>query len=131
MKLTHLRKADTKHIIGPSGVRAVLERVSTLADSPKWTATIAIGGIKASNIQRVVFQSKSAFRALDGVAVVSAIIAAEAPSSAAGELRVLLQTPPAFCVPSPIKDYSSDPISLISKVPSIAKRVAETGPLSQ
>ena len=124
-------KTDTKQIIGPSGVRTILERLSTLSDLPKRAATVAIGGINTSNVQRVMFQSKAAYRALDGVAVVSAIVAAKSPNHAASELRSLLRRPPAFYREAEAGLYSKDTASMISQVTPIAKRVIESGPLSQ
>jgi thiamine-phosphate diphosphorylase/hydroxyethylthiazole kinase len=54
--------------------------------------TVCIGGINASNVQRVLFQTGSSTGgpSLNGVAVVSAIIAADDPSKAAQDLKSLI-----------------------------------------
>ena len=56
--------------------------------------TVAIGGINAGNAQRVIFQSKSLSKGLDGVAVVSALMSAEDPGAAATALRRSIQEVP-------------------------------------
>ena len=62
----------------------------------KRAPTVAIGGINAQNIQLVKFKSEASPRRLDGVAVVSAIIAAPDPKIAAQELRSLGAKPPSY-----------------------------------
>ena len=68
-------------IIGVQGTRAILQDLATIEPQVK---TVAIGGINASNVQRVLFQSRATAKGLDGVAVVSGIIGAEDPKAAAG-----------------------------------------------
>lgn len=87
--------------------------------------TVAIGGINESNVQRVIFQSKTTSKGLDGVAVVSAIIASTEPQEAARKLRALL-TEPAF---SESKSTEGGLEGLLAKVPVIVKAVEEEGPL--
>ena len=90
-------------------------------------ATIAIGGINAANVQRVMFQSKATFKGLDGVAVVSAIIAAKDPKRAATELRQLVGTPP----PSVVKNVrkSKTVHELLEKIPNIVRQLGRVTPL--
>ena len=78
-----------------------------------------------------MFQSKAPFRALDGVAVVSAIMSADDPKKAAGDLCSLLQRPPAFVVDRKGESLIEDPQELVANVSQISKRVIQTGPLSQ
>lgn len=53
--------------------------------------TVCIGGINATNITQVMFRGRGARKAVDGVAVVSAIVAADDPESAARSLRQLVR----------------------------------------
>jgi thiamine-phosphate diphosphorylase/hydroxyethylthiazole kinase len=50
------------------------------------TPTVCIGGVNASNTDAVLAQSASLHKALDGVAVVSAIIAAPDPAAVSRDL---------------------------------------------
>jgi hypothetical protein len=84
--LTEIRKTNTKSIIGPSGTREILASIS---DVP----AVAIGGINLANVQKVIQQSRTSHRALNGVAVVSAIMAAENPETAAQDFTKLIRNP--------------------------------------
>ncbi|KAL8722278.1 MAG: hypothetical protein Q9181_007523, partial [Wetmoreana brouardii] len=86
-------KEDTKSIIGTTGVREILGSIPSLG---KQVSTVAIGGINANNIQRVLFKTQATVNKLDGVAVVSAIIAADDAKAAAQELRELAAEPSGF-----------------------------------
>lgn len=120
-------KTDTKNVLGISGVRAILERLSALADSNKKVATVAIGGINASNVQRVLFQSRATFKGLDGVAVVSGIIGATEPDKATRELRNLMAKPPPFY--TMVNSKGNNPMELVCKIPAIVKKLGEKGVL--
>lgn len=75
-------KKDTKSIIGPSGVRTILKAMVEAGHGA--VPTVCIGGINNDNAAKVLAQSSAApAKSLDGVAVVSAIIAAEDPAEAA------------------------------------------------
>ncbi|KAL9582671.1 MAG: hypothetical protein Q9212_003155 [Teloschistes hypoglaucus] len=87
-------KDDTKTILGPTGVRDILQGISNLES--KKVPTIAIGGINAKNVQRIMFKSQAESKRLDGVAVVSAIVAADDAKAAAQELRELVNKSPDF-----------------------------------
>lgn len=90
-------------------------------------ATVAIGGINASNLQRVMYQSKTTFKGLDGVAVVSAIIGAKDPRAVASELRRLVRTPPAF-----VNTHGSKAAvvkDLLAAVPDTVKKLGQSAPL--
>lgn len=78
-------KKDTKSILGPAGVKSILVAM----DSAGYGAvpTVCIGGVNTGNTATVLRQSSAAPRkSLDGVAVVSAIIAAEDPAAASRDL---------------------------------------------
>ena len=92
--LTPYRKKDTKNIIGTAGSRAIHEKLATLRKIS--IPTVAIGGLNASNIQRVMFQGSAPFPQLSGVAVVSAIMTAVDPKREADKLLRLVRLPPKF-----------------------------------
>ncbi|KAG6012671.1 hypothetical protein E4U54_007366, partial [Claviceps lovelessii] len=77
-------KKDTKSIIGPSGVRDILDALHEAGYSS--TPTVCIGGVNASNTATVLSQSASPHKSLDGIAVVSAVIAADDPAAASRDL---------------------------------------------
>jgi thiamine-phosphate diphosphorylase / hydroxyethylthiazole kinase len=107
-----------------------LDHISAI-ETPKRVSTVAIGGINASNIQRVLYQSRGTFRSLDGVAVVSAIMGAKNPTESALQLRSLLKEPPKFHVELKSEDKFREVPQLLAKVPSIVRNLRELGPLSQ
>ncbi|CCT66192.1 related to thiamine-phosphate diphosphorylase / hydroxyethylthiazole kinase [Fusarium fujikuroi] len=100
-------KKDTKSIIGPSGVRDIL---SALYDAGYGSVpTVCIGGINASNTAPVLAAAGSPSKSLDGVAVVSALIAAPEPATAARDLLGKV---------------------IVAKIPEVIKAVADKTPLS-
>ncbi|KAK3322384.1 Hydroxyethylthiazole kinase family-domain-containing protein [Apodospora peruviana] len=84
-------KTNTKNIIGPEGVRDILQELESL---PK-VYTVCIGGINESNVLDVISKSSSPSEHVDGVAVVSAIMAAPDPQAAAQRFITLLGHPSA------------------------------------
>jgi len=90
---------------------------------------VAIGGINSTNIQRVLYQTKAAFRALDGVAVISAIVGAQDPKQAAAELRTLIRTPPAFATLTNPGKRPREVQQLLDSVPAIVKKLGQETPL--
>ena len=93
-------------------------------------ATVAIGGINSSNIQRVLFQSKFGSKSLNGVAAVSCIMAAEDPEGSARELRRLWKEMPPFYTSPRGEKHARDVDLIIAGVPDIVKRVGQVGVLS-
>ncbi|KAL6869357.1 thiamine biosynthetic bifunctional enzyme [Amphichorda felina] len=100
-------KKDTKSILGPAGVSTILSSLAAHghADLP----TVCIGGVNASNTPLVLAQSAAPAKTLDGVAVVSAIVAAPDPAAAARDLLAKV---------------------VAAKVPDVVRAVANKGPLS-
>lgn len=93
--------------------------------------TVCIGGINASTIQRVLYQSSHPTKSLDGVAVVSAIIAAKDPKKASEELLTLVKTPPPFAAESLAnRDKVQTTGEIVKQVSLIIKAVGEKNPLS-
>lgn len=117
-------KENTKSIIGTAGVRNILQRVHGISPDIK---TVAIGGINASNVQRVIFQAKSPKKGLDGVAVVSDIMAAQDPKAAAIKLKGLIAHVPGSMSPEAVKNKSIE--SLLRQVPDLVKDLGTTSPL--
>ncbi|KAK0127421.1 hypothetical protein ONS96_006962 [Cadophora gregata f. sp. sojae] len=121
-------KTNTKDIIGTAGTKSIL---SAIADVGNEVRTVSIGGINKSTLQRVLYQSSSPTKSLDGVAVVSAIIAAKEPKKAAAELLELFKTPPPFAAASLVSTAKCTSASeLISQVPRVIRDVGEKTPLS-
>ncbi|KAF2225129.1 Hydroxyethylthiazole kinase family-domain-containing protein [Elsinoe ampelina] len=119
-------KENTKSIIGTAGTQAILAAIEDLSPPVR---TVCIGGINASNLQRVIYQSTTAKGTrLSGVAVVSAIIAATDPASTSRELRSLIDSSPAF-VHSASTPASLTDFSITSAVPTIIARMANAKPL--
>ncbi|KAA8650433.1 hypothetical protein EYZ11_011374 [Aspergillus tanneri] len=118
-------KTNTRSILGTAGTRAILDALSTSGRSVR---TVSIGGINLSNVQRVLYQSKSQNKGLDGVAIVSAIMAADDPKAAAEAFVQHIATPPRFVrslVPPPIRDV----LALVEDVPRIVHKVVQGNPL--
>ncbi|KHN99506.1 Hydroxyethylthiazole kinase [Metarhizium album ARSEF 1941] len=86
----HTSKKDTKSIIGPSGVAGILAALHAAGYSS--TPTVCIGGINASNASAVLAGSASPHKALHGIAVVSAIVAADDPAAVSRDLLAKVVT---------------------------------------
>ncbi|KAM3416749.1 hydroxyethylthiazole kinase [Cercospora zeina] len=117
-------KENTKSIIGTAGLQLIL---ASLAEKALDVKTVCIGGVNASNVQRVLYQTASAHKQLDGVAVVSAIVAADNARQAAAHLRELVRKPPPFA-PSMSKASLSRQ-DIIVKAPELISRMAGKKPL--
>ncbi|KAK1240671.1 hypothetical protein MKX07_006104 [Trichoderma sp. CBMAI-0711] len=103
-------KKDTKSIIGPSGIRSILQALSSSSAGHASIPTVCIGGINARNATAVLLESSAApQKSLDGIAVVSALVAADDPAAAARDLLAKVVT---------------------GRVPDVLRAVAETTPLS-
>ncbi|KAI0480661.1 TMP-TENI-domain-containing protein [Xylariaceae sp. FL0804] len=127
-------KENTKSIIGVDGVQRLLRHIASLGSDVR---TVCIGGINASNAARVAWQSavppgpSPGRKALDGVAVVSAVMAAADPAAAAAGLLRALRAPPAFARAAPTEAQRvRTPDELLAAVPDVVRAVAETRPLS-
>jgi thiamine-phosphate diphosphorylase / hydroxyethylthiazole kinase len=87
-------KTNSKSIIGTAGTRTILEGLAHGGHAA--IRTVCIGGINHSNVQRVLYQSTAPEKQLDGVAVVSAIVAAEDPKRASKRFQELISASPPF-----------------------------------
>ncbi|MCJ1449626.1 MAG: hypothetical protein MMC23_010148 [Stictis urceolatum] len=121
-------KKDATNIIGIPGCRNILDYLSTTVPRFK-IATVAIGGINASNIQRVLYLCTTPLKTLDGVAVVSALVGSHDPSIAAKHLRNLARKPYPSRAVSQSEAACQDVHEILQVIPRITKRLADTGPL--
>ncbi|KAJ0135249.1 putative thiamine biosynthetic bifunctional enzyme, partial [Colletotrichum tanaceti] len=130
-----------------AGLRAILSGLASAGHLPR-VKTVCIGGIKPSNIQRVLYQSapeSPTAPPLDGVALVSAIVAAPDPELESRRLLELVKTSPSYrqIVSSSSSSSSSasataaaagtslrDVTEILARVPAVIKAVASTSPLS-
>jgi thiamine-phosphate diphosphorylase/hydroxyethylthiazole kinase len=113
-------KENSKHIIGPSGVRDIL--AALVKDNHQEIGTVCIGGINSSNLQRVLFQCASPSKALDGAALVSAIMAAQDPRAASSRLRDLVQSP------APFSSRNDPAITQAKKLPAVSSELLQLIP---
>ncbi|KAF2156730.1 Hydroxyethylthiazole kinase [Myriangium duriaei CBS 260.36] len=120
-------KENTKFIIGTAGLQHILQTVHQI--SPHMP-TVCIGGINKANLQRVIYQSATpdGSKSIDGVAIVSAIMAAQDPKEATTNLLRLVKSPPPF-VHSQLELSNLNRGSILAVVPTIIKRMAATKPL--
>lgn len=107
-------KKNTKEIIGVNGIRKILRYLDEADEKSKNVKTVCIGGVNASNVQRIIHQlyaphsPSSKPKTVDGVAVVSAIVGAKDPKEASSHLQQLIKSSPPF-------SNSSDPIFWLEK----------------
>lgn len=102
--------------------------LNCVAKSPRQVGAVAIGGINLANAQRVIYQSQGTTKGLDGIAVVSAIIAAESPREAADSfITNICQNPPFATIPS--KPRVDEDKVLLDSVDHIVRKVATENPL--
>lgn len=118
-------KTNTKHILGTASTQAILDAIS---DSSRNVGTVAIGGIKLSNVQRVIYQSKAPRKGLDGVAIVSAIMAADDPRAAAEEFVKRINNPPSFAW-EPKAPRANEAAALAEEVAQIVQKMVKAHPL--
>jgi thiamine-phosphate diphosphorylase/hydroxyethylthiazole kinase len=133
-------KKNTKDIIGVNGIRKILSTLGNGNEASQKIKTVCIGGVNASNLQRVIYQlcapspTSPQPKTIDGVAVVSAIVGAENPQEASSHLQRLIKSPPPF-------SKSSDPVfwmeknedemtSLLAASAKATKAVHDKSPLS-
>ena len=116
-------KTNTKSVLGTAGTQTVLDAISDAT-----VGTVSIGGINHANVQRVIYQSQSPKKGLDGVAIVSAIMAADDPKAAAEELSKLIKSPPLFAL-TPISPRTNEAEALLHEVPQIVRKMVEAHPL--
>jgi thiamine-phosphate diphosphorylase / hydroxyethylthiazole kinase len=88
---------STKRLTAPlCGIKGLRQILKSVANYP--VKTVAIGGLNASNVGRVRYQSsvRETRVSIDGVAVVSALMSADSPRKAASQLKQAFQDTPIF-----------------------------------
>ncbi|CAR30982.1 ZYRO0E07216p [Zygosaccharomyces rouxii] len=87
---TNTKKNAKKSPMGPRGVARILDALEN--NNVDWCRTVAIGGLHPDNISRVLYQcnSLSGQRSIDGISVVSDIMAAKDAGAATKNLRDIL-----------------------------------------
>lgn len=85
---------DVKNVCGPLGVRSMLRVLSTHGPAIK---SVAIGGINEGNAGAVRYFCLTPRKGIDGVAVVSCIMAAKNPETAVAKLADSWNLVPAWC----------------------------------
>lgn len=133
-------KKNTKEIIGVNGIRKILSYLDEADDKSKKIKTVCIGGVNASNVQRVVHQLHaprsplSKPKAIDGAAIVSAIVGTKDPKEASSHLLHLVKSSPPFSkVSDPVfwLEKNEDEIkALISTTDKATAAVHTKSPLS-
>ncbi|KAF2788067.1 TMP-TENI-domain-containing protein [Melanomma pulvis-pyrius CBS 109.77] len=131
-------KKNTKDIIGINGIRKILYYLGHQAgEASQSIKTVCIGGINASNLKlvhhRLYAPSSNSERpkTIDGVAIVSAIIAAKDVREATANLKSLPPALPPFEVDTADAVKSSEEEKLLAAaIPRIIRAVHEKGPLS-
>ena len=115
-------KTNIKSIIGTRGLQEILKTCQT--GTKHKVGCVAIGSIKSFNVQRVIHQGAYEGNYINGVAVVSAIIAAANPQRSAEELRTLVDSAKnsffVTCPPdiSPVAEVSK----LLRDIPAIIRK---------
>jgi thiamine-phosphate diphosphorylase/hydroxyethylthiazole kinase len=127
-------KKNTKEIIGINGIRSILQALDVASEAATAIPTVCIGGVNASNVQRVLYQlhapsTENLPKTINGVAVVSAIIGAESPKDAASHLSRLISSPAPFAF-APTSSGSVSLPTLIRSLSSLVKSVHTASPLS-
>lgn len=134
-------KKNTKDIIGIIGSRKILRYLDTANEPSKKIKTVCIGGINASNLQRIMHQlhapsdASTPPKSIDGAAIVSAIIGALDPLAATSHLSQLLKTPPPFKAKSMeprswLENNDNEVSWLLSSADKATSNVREKSPLS-
>lgn len=126
-------KKNTKDIIGINGIRKILHYLDQENDPSRNIKTVCIGGVNGSNIrlihQRLYAPSSVSQKpkTIDGVAVVSAIIAAKQVQTATEYLRLLISESIHSIAPAP---ESPDMPSLFQIATEATRAVHNKSPLS-
>lgn len=126
---TNTKKNPKKLPMGPSGVARILDTLQER--DAHWCRTVAIGGLHPNNIERVLYQCNSldGQRSIDGISVVSDIMAAEDARSAAKNLRLLLGRGRYSFVDFPLSNSTTGQKTLLHDTSLLIAQIAEARPL--
>lgn len=121
--LTGNSKTNTKNILGPKGVRGILEE---LENTCYWIPGVCIGGINSTNAASIIAEAGGFDEMLQGIAVVSDIMGADDPEAAAYRLKNIIKSQATPILGHPVL---SNPVDW-QVWGAIIKAVHETTPLS-
>lgn len=99
---------------GPIGIRKMLSVLGQHNSKHDQIRCVAIGGVNHSNASKVMFQCRVGDQGLDGVAVVSCIMALPDAGKATASLDTILREPPKWSVSSST-ELTSDVMALVSQ----------------
>ncbi|OAA69435.1 thiamine-phosphate pyrophosphorylase [Cordyceps fumosorosea ARSEF 2679] len=120
-------KKDTKSIIGPAGVRAILTAMAAYGHGG--VPTVCIGGVNTSNATSVLAQASSPSKSLEGIAVVSAVVAAADPAAAASQLAGAVATAAIPVVV--VQNFAANVALAVGASPIMSNYAAEAADLAQ
>ncbi|KAJ1718547.1 thiamine biosynthetic bifunctional enzyme [Coemansia erecta] len=129
---TKTKSVRRDELTGPRGVRAIWE-AALQAEGPVPARAVAIGGIGPSNAAHVLGYSRSMVlpgtqaRALDGLAVVSAIMAAASPRAAAAQLAGQIRHAADVAWPALLRDPGSSSAEIVSAIADVFSSVRAPG----
>lgn len=125
---TATKKNPKKSPMGPQGVIEILNSLES--NNANWCRTVAIGGLHPVNLERVLFQctSSNGKRSVDGICVVSDIMASENAGAAAKILRGLIDKSTFQFVNLQL---NKDSLLNSNSFESVIKQVTQTRPLVQ
>lgn len=129
--LTPRRKKNTKSVIGPEGLKHTLEVLDKNGHGA--VPVVCIGGLNASNIFSVMFRGSPKVNPVDGVAIVSAIMAAEDPQAVSRHLLDLVVKSDKLNRSPLLRSGQSGintKVDILDLVPRVIKTVHETKPLT-
>lgn len=133
-------KKNTKEIIGVNGIRKILSFLDEAGGKSKDVKIVCIGGVNASNVQRVIHQlyaprsPSSKPKTSDGVAIVSAIVGAKDPKEASSNLKKLIKSTPPFAKPMDpvfwLEKNEDEVVALVRAADKATAAVHSKSPLS-
>ncbi|KAG0669808.1 thiamine biosynthetic bifunctional enzyme [Maudiozyma exigua] len=126
---TQTKKNSKKVPMGPQGAIEILNALES--NNATWCRTVGIGGLHPDNIQRVLYQctSSNGKRSLDGISLVSDIMASKDAAGSTKILRALLDST-TYEFDKSLKFDSEGPVNHQS-ISNVIKQVSSNRPLVQ
>jgi thiamine-phosphate diphosphorylase/hydroxyethylthiazole kinase len=118
---------DVKNVIGTRGVQQIL--AALVENDLGHVRTVCIGGMNAANSQRILYQTATPQKKLDGVAIVSAIMGSDDAKAATANLANLIATPPPFATSTQKQKQPLTRDAVVAAVPALIARTAAKKPL--
>lgn len=126
---TNTKKNPKKTPMGPRGVTEILDALEF--QNANWCRTVAIGGLHPNNISRVLYQcvSSNGKRALDGISLVSDIMASTNAGSSTKILRDIINKRCFEFVDCGLHRSIQDCNELIPEIKSVIAQLSKLKPL--